>query len=328
MNKIIDIYFDEANKTVTLFYLSIIDGFLKSKGFETRFLSTPIPQETDNYGAVVIYYYDVKKAKKAGYKKVMFWMQGIAPEESYLKDRNVLKYIVHSIRERKALLKADLVFYCSDYMKNHCKKKYFINIKNSYVMPCFNEEINEQVILQKKYSNNEFVYAGSLAKWQCFEKIVTLYKKIEEMRQDTCFSVYVNDKENAELILKKYGVKNYRIDYVPSAELGTRFFSAKFGFCIRDDISVNKVATPTKLSNYIANGIIPIYSRCLDSFYNQSRNCNFSLCADDKDFFEKLFCLCDAKNINEDVLNDFKRTYKGKFNLEILFNIYKNYMPM
>lgn len=316
MSRIIDIYYDETNKEVTLFYLSIIDSFLKNKGFETRLLPTPVISKTSNYGAVVIYYADVEKAKEAGYKKIIFWMQGIAPEELFLKDRNILKFIVHSIGEKRALHNSNLVFFCSDFMKKHCKKKYFAKLKKFYIMPCFNEEIDEQSILHKDYSNNEFVYAGSLARYQCFEKIVILYKRIEEKREDTFFSIYVSDKEKAELVLKKHGVKNYRIDYVSSAELGVRLLSAKFGFCIRDNISVNKVATPTKLSNYVAHGIIPIYSRSINSFYNQSRGCKYSLCADDKKIIEKILQLCDSKSINKEVLEDFKRVYKDYYSAE------------
>ena len=39
---------------------------------------------------------------------------------------------------------------------------------------------------------------------------------------------------------------------------------------MREDTIVNQVATPTKFSNYLSNGIIPIFSRCLKSFFRIS----------------------------------------------------------
>ena len=70
----------------------------------------------------------------------------------------------------------------------------------------------------------------------------------------------------AENILKKTGIKNYEIDFVPLETLAEKLKSMKYGFVIREDTIVNRVATPTKFSNYLANGIIPIYSSCLKSF--------------------------------------------------------------
>ena len=51
-------------------------------------------------------------------------------------------------------------------------------------------------------------------------------------------------------------------------ELSERIKGAKYGFVLREDCVVNNVATPTKFSNYLANGIIPIYSSALKSFAN------------------------------------------------------------
>lgn len=42
---------------------------------------------------------------------------------------------------------------------------------------------------------------------------------------------------------------------------------AKFVFCIREDIAGNHVATPTKLSSYVCNGVFPVYSSCMKAFH-------------------------------------------------------------
>ena len=66
--------------------------------------------------------------------------------------------------------------------------------------------------------------------------------------------------------MSKYGVKNYTVDCVPKEELSERIKKVKYGFIVREESIVNHVATPTKFSNYLANGIIPIYSSALRSF--------------------------------------------------------------
>ena len=55
-----------------------------------------------------------------------------------------------------------------------------MQIPNAFVMPCFNEEMDREQFLVHDYNDNVFIYAGTLAAWQCFEQTVRLYKQIEE----------------------------------------------------------------------------------------------------------------------------------------------------
>jgi hypothetical protein len=64
--------------------------------------------------------------------------------------------------------------------------------------------------------------------------------------------------------------------------------SIKFGFCIREDTPINNVATPTKLSSYVANGVMPIYTSAVKDFDNMVRNSKYAFCYDDDLFEEKI----------------------------------------
>ena len=68
----------------------------------------------------------------------------------------------------------------------------------------------------------------------------------------------------------QFGIGSFEIDYVESDELAQRIQNCKYGFVVREDTIINQVATPTKFSNYLSNGIIPIFSRCLKSFFRIS----------------------------------------------------------
>ena len=139
------------------------------------------------------------------------------------------------------------------------------------------------------------------------------------------FKVFARQKDLAKEILEKYQVKNYSIDYVCQERLKEEFRTAKFGFCIRDDIEVNRVATPTKLSNYIANGIIPIYSRCIDSFAKQSDGFKFGLCVDDNDFIDKIVRLCTSEisivQVTEEILRCYGDYYSSIYYIKRLVNL-------
>lgn len=203
-----------------------------------------------------------------GYKKQIVWMQGVVPEESYMRRRSKLRYWVLSFMEKYILKRSKLLLLVSEEMLNHYEKKYKLTLKDkSVIMPCFNETgIVDDAFRKEKYEKNTFLYVGGMAKWQCFEAMARLYAKVEEKMPDSFFYVYTFEKDVAEEVMKANGVKNYKVDYAPKEELSEKIKNCKYGFVLRENCVVNNVATPTKFSNYLANGIIPIYSDVLKSF--------------------------------------------------------------
>ena len=204
-----------------------------------------------------------------GYSNHIIWMQGITPEESYMRRHSKLRFIILSQLEKIILKKAKLVLLVSEEMQRHYEEKYAIKLgQKSVIMPCFNEdEMVKSSFYDDKYKQNNFVYVGSLHQWQCFEQTVHLYKKIElSSSVPTKFYVFTFQKEAAIKLLNKNYVHNYQVGCVDKEALSECLKSMKYGFVLRENFAVNNVATPTKLSNYLANGIVPIYSSTLKSF--------------------------------------------------------------
>lgn len=215
--------------------------------------------------AIVALYYFLR-----GYKNIVIWYQGIVPEESYLRNQSKTRASVLSIIELIGLRLAKSCFFVSDEMLKHYEQKYHISLKQkSYIMPCFNEKgVNNEAFQKEiKSSTYEFLYAGSLNEWQCFRKTAELYAHIERKAViSTKFCVYTREKEKAQRIIDELNIKSYLVDYVDASELANRIKSCRYGFVLRENSIINRVATPTKFSNYLANGITPIFSDCLKSF--------------------------------------------------------------
>jgi hypothetical protein len=215
-----------------------------------------------------------------GYKNLIIWAQGIVPEEAIMLGSYKYKYYAHSFIEKVMLKRAKFIFMVSEEMLKHFESKYNLSLKRkTYIMPCFNEnKIDEQSFqIKDKYLNNTFLYAGSLQEWQCFEQTVKVYKKIEDTISNTKFYIYTKERTKAITILKQNGVRNYIVDFVSLKDLSKKIRNIKYGFVLRKDTIVNRVATPTKLSNYISHGIIPIYSPCLHSFNNYNKNTGLAI---------------------------------------------------
>ena len=318
------IYNPYNNNTVTDVYVSTVaDAFVKA-GYEIEKVGALIKQSKNSNATVfVVAVKDAIIAKLKGYKNIYLWVQGIAPEESYMKHNSKLRYAVLSLIERTGLACADFSFFVSNAMLEHFKKKYGYKKDNYYIMPCFNSEIDEKSFkYEGKYKNNVFLYAGGLDVWQCFEQTAQLYKKIEDAIPNTTFRVLTKDKNTAESIMKKYNILSYSIDFKPSEQVVEEMAKAKFGFSIRQEHPVNAVSTPTKLSTYISNGVIPIYSKYVLDFHSLIKDSSFSVCVEEglDGNIEKIKEFCLSNISAEDVLEQYKQIFGNYYSREFHIN--------
>ena len=180
-------------------------------------------------------------------------------------------------------------------------------------MPCHNDIFcRDSFAAPHKYDNNVFCYIGSTAVWQCFEETLSIYSKIEKERSESKLILLVKDKEYAKKCIKNYNIKNYVIDYVPIARLHEYLDEAKYGFVIRKDNDINRVATPTKIETYICYGVMPIYSDCLLGIKELLSDSNYTIPYgwDVKDIVATMDKHIEAK----EVLQDFASIYEKAYN--------------
>lgn len=260
---------------------------------------------------------DAIKAIKMRKKRIFVWFQGVFSEESYMKHNSSIRRYMLRFIEKYILQKSEFIFFVSEEMKNYYISEFNINIDRKYhIMPCFNTSLNKCNFYKKdKYKKNIFCYAGSLSVWQGINTILKCYKKIEDLGiEETELLLLTNEKEKAIQLINKIGIKNYRVDYSTLENLPNILSEVKFGFVIREDNIVNRVSTPTKISTYMANGIIPIYSECLKDFYSNAKKLEYAISFDDKKFGSKLNKLM-RNSLNEDeILNEFEELFKQYFN--------------
>lgn len=251
-------------------------------------------------------------------KNIILWIQGLEPEESYMRNESIIRKVILEIIERIVLKKSKFIYMVSNAMLKHYESKYKLNLAyKTYIMPCFNTEIEKQSFLYKdKYRENNFVYIGSLSPWQGFDVIAKCYKEIEDSTDNTMFYIFTKEKNEAKQILDEIKVKNYQIDYVSNEQLNSKIRMMKFGFVIREDNLVNNVSTPTKLSSYLGNGIIPIFSKSILDFYEVTKKMNYKIVHCDK------FILDIKKYLNMDidsnkVYDEYDQIFKSYYSKEV-----------
>ena len=229
---------------------------------------------------------DVIKLRLRGRRNICCWYQGILPEESFMRNSSKFRFYALSVQERFSLNQCRINFFVSQAMLDHYNRKYKKQYnENSYILPCFNTEINESAFFFKeKYRNNYFVYAGGLQVWQCFNQTLSVYKRIEDLQYpDTKLIVMTKDQDLASEMIRAVGIKNYETGYTSPKDLPNVLSKVKFGFVLREDTPVNKVSTPTKISTYLSCGIIPIYSECINAFNSIASKMNYVIPWQDTD---------------------------------------------
>lgn len=254
-------------------------------------------------------------------KKIIHWFQGILPEECFLQKKNYLKkikwYIIESLIDKHVLTKSDFNFFVSQTMVEHYQKKYGYKKDNYYIMPCFNLRLNEDAFQREKYNKPTFVYAGSLSEWQCFPQTVKLFSEIKKQLPAAEFTIFTQEKEKASKILQKYNIDAI-VDYVPYQQLSQEMKKFKYGFIIRKDIEINRVATPTKMNSYLSDGIIPIYTDVIGYYKQNMSNMKYSIPLQPKSLqgLKKLFEF-ENKGIDRDLLlSEYKEIFDVCYNRE------------
>lgn len=182
---------------------------------------------------------------------------GVVPEEFEFQGDRASSSIFAEI-ERKAVLQSNHIIVVTDAMRTHIESKYQKMDPGKFItLPIFHDlQIFD---LPKPYPNNKpiVVYAGGLQKWQQVPKMIDAilktytviqYKFLCPQPQDFISLLPEVLKDNPAL----------EIDSKPFTEITQVYRTSHYGFILREDIPVNRVACPTKLIEYLGMGVVPI----------------------------------------------------------------------
>lgn len=310
------IYFNYTNKEVLQDYLDIVKKSLEDMGYSVCY-TKDLSKVKKNSLIVFPVAYDAFKYYLKGYRNFILWQQGAVADESYMRNSSKLRYHILNIIDVFMMKKARCILYVSEEMRRTYEQRGRCSFGDkSYVMPCFNEEYVESIFSQKNYANKIFTYVGSLAEWQCFDQTIDLYKKIEEKIPQSKIKVLTFEVGKAKSLIEGKGIKNYEVKCVPKEQVRHELIEATYGFIIREDNVVNRVATPTKFSSYIAAGVIPIFSSCIKDFKTLSDNYSYVMSIDDTSL-KSVSDIVEFANKNvakEYIMKEYKNIFETYYN--------------
>ena len=196
---------------------------------------------------------------------IIYWIQGSAPDESFMRNNSFVRKSILRAIERFAIMGSSKFIYVSESMKSYYESMYPVNNKKSIVVPCLSEF--EEVSIDSPKIPNSYIYVGGLAKWQCFEDILSVYKRIQT--DNSIFHIITFNTEEAKNLVIKEGIDLSRVkiySVTDRLEMPKILSQFQFGFLIRRNSPVNFVASPIKFLEYISCNVNVIMTDAIPSY--------------------------------------------------------------
>lgn len=331
------IFIKDTLNDVTKNYVEIISSALQKTDVDYQYIYNDVEKIEPQDIVLVIEAAAFRTVYRHNRKqRIVSWAQGIFPEETDLTYPKGIKQSLRKLywrrQERRMVLKSEFLFFVSNEMARHYGRVYKYRGDNHFVMPCFNMELDKDAFATPaKYDKPTFLYAGGLNAWQCVVETILVYKEVKKILPLAQFTILTHQKSQAQDLVIRLGVPEVEIRSVPLEDMPEEQKKYKYGFLLREDIAVNRVATPTKLNSYMASGIIPILSDVIDSFKENLNDMNYLIKVDsslNSEIIAKQIANYDAKSIiANDVLAEYEELFSRYYNKEYYIEQFKDLLP-
>jgi glycosyltransferase involved in cell wall biosynthesis len=198
-----------------------------------------------------------------------------------------IKKYFSELSEKIIVTKSNKVFCVSHALKTYYLKKYNLSSEHFCVFPgaadshlfYYDEDLRKNTRNELNLIDKEIliVYTGRLEmKWEIPDKILIFFKNLH--RQDKRFRLLLvtPDFEIANDLISINSLNE--ITFVRKVELkqvNKYLNAADVGMLLREDITMNNVASPTKFAEYLMAGLPVIISKAVQDFANNIEKTNY-----------------------------------------------------
>lgn len=183
--------------------------------------------------------------------KIITDLHGVVPEEEMMQGEARRSKELDKI-ERITFSHGAAYVAVTEAMKRHYLTKYS-NISKKLkiiVLPIFDDHI----VKTKNDQRDNVIYAGGSQAWQNTDLIVNT---INNNKFHYNYDILTHDSD-AFINIEEKHAGQVTVSSATPEEVKKHYEQAKLGFILRDDVTVNRVACPTKLIEYLCSGVIPI----------------------------------------------------------------------
>jgi hypothetical protein len=208
--------------------------------------------------------------KKLGIDYILDY-HGVVPEESKFFGSygfiNKINYRILKNFEKKTIKEAKSIVVVSNYFKKYINKNFNYNINRIEVIPSaidkgkmkFDKNIRNKYRSKLNVQGKKvFIYNGSYTQYQCIDEMIRFFAYVNKIHKETFFIFLTTDNLNVvKNKFKKHGIdsNSYYVNSVEHEEVINYQMASDYGIIFREDNIVNKVASPTKVYEYLSTGL-------------------------------------------------------------------------
>lgn len=186
-------------------------------------------------------------------------LHGVVPEELNLQNKKIYAKL-YSCAEKILMNNVQICVAVTNYMVKYFKDKYPKSRVEYLVYAILPSHLKSFKLIseEQKDTKVEIIYSGNMQIWQNIDLMLKSIKMIDDERIN--FTILTGEPVKFSKKVLEFGIPRNRIKVlsVKPDELEGYYIKSNYGFVLRDDIIVNKVACPTKIIEYLNYGIIPI----------------------------------------------------------------------
>lgn len=186
-------------------------------------------------------------------------LHGVVPEELELQQK--MNYArVFSVIEKLLFKRINISIAVTNRMAEHFRCKYPNSNTKYIIYSIFPSHIKAYEFEDVSSADGkvEIIYSGNMQAWQNIDLMLHSIK--ENLSRNINFTILTGELDKFYERIKKHNIDlgSIVITSVKPEELEYYYKRSHYGFILRDDILVNRVACPTKIVEYLNYGIKPI----------------------------------------------------------------------
>lgn len=218
----------------------------------------------------------VRKLANLSRSESIFDVRGAIAEEAYMKKHSRFLRMTLRLIVKYQTLKADKISVVSNNLKSYIAK--LSNRHDSFVVPCYYSRKNfsfdaiSRLEMRRLYSFEEkdmvICYSGGVSAWQRIDDILKMLKKCIELDSSVkvmLLTLHV-DQMQQKLDAIKFPKKQYILKSVVHGLVSKYLSAADAGIIMREDVTVNNVASPIKVGEYLACGLPIILTKGIGDY--------------------------------------------------------------
>lgn len=190
-------------------------------------------------------------------KQKLLDFHGVVPEEVRLAGEMERSFHMDAI-ESVAICSATHLICVTDAMVRHYQNKYGDLGKPMYCIPIMVDIPEKYQSLKHGGGENITIYSGGLDPWQN----IAFVRQLLNLNTGKSIIITPDIEASQRLISSDDELASEDIYYVTPKDdndIWSLYARARYGIVVRNDCIVNKVACPTRLVEYCAAGIVPIF---------------------------------------------------------------------